>query len=58
MTWPQIVMALYIGYSIIAAAVPAIRDRGLSSSQVTYQIFGALLVGVGLVLTLHAGGLW
>lgn len=58
MSWPQIVMALYIGYSIIAATVPAIRNRELSSSQVTYQIFGALLVGVGLVFTLHTGGLW
>jgi hypothetical protein len=58
MTWPQVVMLLWLLLSTVTAVRSQLADRNQSAGLATFSVLFVIALQVGISLVLHAGGFW
>lgn len=58
MTWQQAVIALWIGWGVIASIHQVFKDRLSSSGVATLGLLIVFAIYIVIVVALHSGGFW
>lgn len=58
MTWPQIIVMLWLVLRCIFSVRSVVTNKNWTSGIVTFGVLLEIGIGVGLTYVLHAGGFW
>jgi hypothetical protein len=58
MTWPQVVMLVWMLFGTATAIKREMSNRDQSAGWATFGVLVILAIQGGLVAVLHAGGFW